>query len=72
MSPAAQFASVATITFAILGFAIVAFAGLGVTLLLLLYGFIEVAPSRAVARLDEEDPPVPDAPTPEEALRRDG
>lgn len=77
MSPATQFAAVATITFAILGFQIVALAGLGLTLALLLYGFrTPPAPGAAVAPPEEgadADPPPPPARTPnEEASRVDG
>jgi hypothetical protein len=39
VSPAAQFTAVAAIVFAVLGFEIVAFAVLGLTLALLLLGF---------------------------------
>lgn len=39
MSPISQFAAVATLTFAVLGFQVVALSLLGVTLALLLYGF---------------------------------
>lgn len=40
MSPISQFAAVATITFAVLGFQTIAFVGLGLTLALMLIGFV--------------------------------
>lgn len=66
MSPFAQYAAVATITFAILGFKIVALALLAVTAALLLFGFVTLAP-RVTASVPEDEIPVP-----EEAHKRDG
>jgi hypothetical protein len=65
MSPAAQYASVVTLTFAVLGFQTVAFAALAVTAALLLAGFVTIAPR---ARGGEEEP---EAKSPEEALREE-
>jgi hypothetical protein len=70
VSPAAQFAAVATLTFAILGFQIVALGGLGAVALLTWYGFR--AANAASPAPAAEDPAPPPAATPEEALRRDG
>jgi predicted cobalt transporter CbtA len=72
MSPVAQYAAVATITFAALGFQIVALTLLGVTAVLLLGGFITLAP-RGAARPETEEVPIPEPrDTPEEAFKQDG
>jgi hypothetical protein len=74
MSPAAQYAAVATLTFAVLGFQTIAFVLLGITAALVLAGFVTIAP-RATAPRDEEEIPVPrpePSDTPEEALKQDG
>lgn len=76
MSPMSQFAAVATLTFAVLGYPVVAFALLATTLVLLLFGFVSDssgAPTPPRSNDPEADPPPPYAPTPnEEASRVDG
>jgi hypothetical protein len=72
MSPAAQFAAVATLTFAALGFQTVVFVLLAATAALVLAGFITLTPRGAPAP-EGDDIPVPEpTDTPEEALKRDG
>lgn len=65
MSPISQFAAVATLTFAVLGFQTIAFVGLGLTLALLLVGFVGGTGFAQRPAAPQDVPPVQE-PTPNE------